>query len=236
MKSSSLRRPLRHAALLGLAAAALLCARGASAQTAPLAFQVTNHTASGGDPLFSVTDDLTFNNLVLTESFSDGTMTTLTLSDPNGVTTNTLDTGPTDLVSSGFSFVNSAGFALSSATLTGNLGISGFPSAPILAVDVETVPVDTTQTRPANTFLNSAFSSTLSFPGGAGGPALAGVGIGQFTLVSNSPAANYPGIFTGTIFASAAPVPEASTVVSMALMLALGLGGLVVTRRRRAAK
>ena len=235
MKFSSLRWPVREAALLGLAAAALLCAGSASAQTQPLALQVTNDTFSGGDPLFPVTDDLTFNNLVLTESFTDGTTTTLALSDPNGVVQNTLDSGPTDLISSGFSFVDSTGGSLASATLTGILGISGFPPASILPVDLEYGFVDPNAVRPPNAYLNAAFSSTLSFPMTPGQPAPGGIGIGQFSLVANNPAANYPAIFIATINATPNPVPEASTAVSIGLMLALGLGGLVITRRRRAA-
>ncbi len=235
MKSSSPRRPLREAALLGLAAAALLCAHSASAQTPPLAFQVTNNTFSGGDPLFPVTDDLTFNNLLLTESFTDGTTTTLTLSDPNGAMQNMLDSGPTDLVSGGFSFVDSTGGSLSSATLTGTLGVSGFPPAGILPVDVEYGIIDPNAIRPANTYLNAAFSSTLSFPATAGSQAPGGIGIGQFSLVANDPTTNYPAIFVGTINATPNPVPEASTAVSVGLMLALGFGGLIVTRRRSAA-
>lgn len=237
MKSSFLPRPLRQAALLGLAAAALLCAGGASAQTQPLAFQVTNLTFSGGGPLFPVTDDLTFNNLLLTENFSDGTMATLTLNDPNGAAQTTLDSGPTDLISNGFSFVDGTGRILSSATLTGTLGISGFPATPILAVDVETAPVDPTQIRPSNTFLNAAFSSTLTFPAGAGMQTPGGIGVGQFGLVANNAGTNFPAILLpATIYATTNPVPEASTVLSMGLMLALGLGGLAVTRRRRTAE
>ncbi len=238
MKSSFLRRPLRQAAWLGLAAAALLCAGNASAQTQPLAFQVTNLTSSGGAPDFPVTDDLTFNNLLLTENFSDGTTATLTLSDPSsltGATQNTLDSGPPDLISSGFSLVNSAGGILSSATLTGTLGISGFPAAPILAVDLETTPVAPDPTRPTNAFLNAAFSSTVTFPTNVGSQAPSGIGIGQFTLVQNLPTSNYPAIFIGTINATTNPVPEASTTVSLGLMLALGLGALIVTRRRSSA-
>lgn len=235
MKSSFLSRPLRQAALLGLTAAAFLCVRGASAQTQPFAFQVTNLTFSGGDPLFPVTDDLTFNNLLLTENFTDGTMTTLTLSDPSGAAQTTLDSGPTDLISSGFSFVDGAGRILSSAVLTGTLGISGFPAASILPVDVETAPVDPNQIRPSNTFLNAAFSSTLTFPTNAGSQTPGGIGVGQFSLVANNPGANFPAILVGTINATANPVPEASTVVSMGLMLALGLGALTAARRRRTA-
>ncbi len=236
MKSSFLRRPLRQAAWLGLAAA-LLCAGSASAQTPaqPFAWQVSNLTFSGGDPNFPVTDDLTFNNLLLTETFSDNMTTTLTLSDPAGTAQTTLDSGPTDLISSGFSFVDSTGGTLSSATLTGTLGISGFPSIPILAVDVETTPVDPNAIRPANTFLNAPFSSTLTFPTNVGSQVPGGIGIGQFSLVSNDPRNNFPAILIGTINATPNPVPEASTTVSLGLMLALGLGALVVTRRRRAA-
>ena len=39
----------------------------------------------------------------------------------------------------------------------------------------------------------------------------------------------------GSLIATAAPVPEASTTASLGLLLALGLGGLVIAKRRRKA-
>jgi len=42
-------------------------------------------------------------------------------------------------------------------------------------------------------------------------------------------------ISSGSLIATAAPVPEASTTASLGLLLALGLGGLVIAKRRRKA-
>lgn len=216
MKSSSLPRSLRQAALLGLAAAALLCAGGASAQTAPFTFQVTNLTNvtnggmfQGGSPDFPVTDDLTFTNLLVTETFSGGSTLTLPLAD--------LDTGTIAEETSSFTFDGSRG-SLLSAILTGRLDNGLLPGG-TQTLNLQPVPNGPVSTQ----LVATSFSASLL------GPATSGVGVGQFTLLFNG------NPFLAPVTINASPVPEASTVVSMGLMLALGLGALVAARRRRTA-
>lgn len=220
MKSSYLRRPLRQAALLGLAAAALLCTCGASAQAqSGFNFQVTNATASAGDPVESVNDSLTFNNLVLTETFSDGFSTPITLS--------SLDTGMI-FEEAPATLTDSTGGTLTSAVLSGTLSRDGFLPTSVLEVSLQR----TIGGPLIDQFISSAFTTNLSFSPFSTAPA-GSISVGRFSLQS-----------AGDPFLNSAPteiliapaVPEASTIVSMGLMLALGLGGLAATRRRRAAK
>ena len=195
--------------LLGLAVAgaALLPASGAFAQatSAPFYFQVENDTANNtGDPLFSVTDNFTFTNLQITEVFAGGFSQTIFLSD---LDTNTIDESSTTTASSS---------PLTSAVLTGTLnGLA--PSSTVTASLENSIggPVS-----PFNIFSN--FSADLF------NPATPAVGLGQFALVSGG------NVTDVTIGADAAPVPEASTKLSLGLLLALGLGALTVTRRRAA--
>jgi len=210
VKSLFLPRPLRQAARLGLAAAAFLYAGAASAQTAPFSYQVINDTLAGGDPNSPVTDDLTFTNLLVTETFSGGSTLTLPLAD--------LDTGLIVEETSAFTFDGSRG-SLLSAILTGRLDNGLLPGS------TQTLTLQTTPNGPLTTQLVATnFSTNLL------APSQGGVGVGQFSLLFNgSP-------FLGPVEITASPVPEASTVVSMGLMLALGLGGLVVARRRRTAE
>jgi MYXO-CTERM domain-containing protein len=218
MKSSFLSHALRQAALLGLAAAAFLCAGAASAQTAPYTFQVTNGTLSGGAPIESVTDDLTFNNLVLTEMFSDG------FSFP--ISMGSLDTA-TFFAEIPATLLDPIHGALSSAVLTGTLGIDGFPPANVLDVTLQQTPGGPTTDQ----FIRTAFSTTLSTSPFSSAPA-GSISVGQFSLL----AGGNPLLGAAPTEIIVAPaVPEASTVVSMGAMLALGLVGLIVTRRRRSA-
>lgn len=218
MKSSFLSLPLQQAARLGLAAAAFLCTGAASAQTPPYTFQVINGTLSGGAPVESVTDDLTFTNMVLTETFSDGFSTPISMG--------SLDTATT-FAETPATLLDPTHGALLSAVLSGTLGIDGFPPARVLDVTLQQTPGGPTTDQ----FISTAFSTTLNLSPFSPAPA-GSISVGQFALLAG-----------GTPFLGAAPteilvtpaVPEASTVVSMGLMLALGLGGLVVTRRRRAA-
>ena len=209
MKPFSPSRALRQATLLGLAAAALLGARSASAQAAPFTYQVTNETLSGGDPAFPVTDDLTFTNLLVTETFSGGGTVTLPLSD--------LDTGLIAEETAPFTFDGSLG-SLQSAVLTGTLDNGLLPGG--------------TQTLSFQTALGGPVTPQLvatNFSASLLGPATGGVGVGQFALLFNG------NPFLGPVTINAAPVPEASTTVSLGLMLALGLGGLMAARRRHSA-
>ena len=192
---------------LTIAGAALLPASGAFAQTtsAPFYFAIENDTANNtGDPLFSVTDSLTLTNLQISEGFANGFSQTIFLSD---LDTNTLDEVSNTMASSS---------PLSSAVLSGT--INGLAPGSTVTANLENSiggPVS-----PFNIF--SSFSADLFHP------TTPAIGLGQFALVSGGAVTDV------TIGASAAPVPEASTTISRGLLLALGLGALVVTRRRAA--
>jgi MYXO-CTERM domain-containing protein len=209
---------LRQAALLGLAAAALLGGRSAFAQGQGLTglnYQVSNYTLSAGDALESVTDDLTFNNLVITETFGDGSTTALPLG--------SLTTGDPAAETPATLFDPTHG-ALTSVVLTGTLGIDGFPASSFLDVTLQTaLGGATTDQR-----ISTAFSTPLSFNTTNTAPA-GSISVGQFALLGN----NFPLFGAAPTEIIVTPVPEASTVVSMGVMLALGLGLLAVSRRRR---
>ena len=195
---------LRLACGAAVAAAGLLSASGASAQTAPASyfFQVENDTLSGGDPVFSVTDNLTFSNLRINEVFTGGFSQTISL---GSLDTNTLDA---------FSNTFSTSSPLVSAVLTGSIG-----SGP-----AQTVLTQTSLGGPVTPqYVSSTFSASLF------GPAQTGTALGTFSLVDG----NNNVVSTVNILAPAA-VPEASTTVSLGLLLALGLGALAVSRRRAA--
>ncbi len=199
----------RQAAGLAAAGAALLTGSAATAQTAPtpVTFQVVNSTYSGGDPTFSVTDDLTFTNLQINEMFANGFSQTLFLNDLA-----TLNTDPMG----GFEFSDkfASSSPLTSAILTGSIG-PGPAQTVTLATDLSG--------NTTSAYVSSNFSANLF------GPAPAGTALGTFSLTSgpnNSTVLN-----TVNIIAPAA-VPEASTTVSMGLLMALGLGALSVARRR----
>jgi MYXO-CTERM domain-containing protein len=207
---------LRQAALLGLAAAAILGGGSASAQTAPspFNFQLTNQTNNFiGDPTFSVTDDLTFTNLQLTENFADMTSLVVPLSN--------LDTGGLD-EQTPFDFAGAVGHGgLSSTILSGDLAITGFLPSSTLDLTLQPTLDPTSQYTQT---VQTHFSTTL------GAPNVTGVAVGQFSLLFGTGNSADPVVITPITVAA---VPEASTVVSMGVMLALGLGLLAVSRRRR---
>ena len=213
---SSLCPPPRRAALLGLAAAALLCARPAAAQTnnAPFAFELDNLTASGGDAAFPVTDDLTFFNLQINEVFGNGTTATVSLAN--------LDTGAISETTP--VLFDATGAFPVSATLSGTIGLDGFPPSPTLDLTLQPSLDPASQTTQT---VSTSFSTPISFPTRPGAPAPVGVGVGQFSLLFGNDA-----LITAPI--TVAAVPEASTTVSLGVLLALGLGALTATRRRAA--
>lgn len=196
--------------LLGLAVAgaALLPASGAFAQATspPFYFQVENDTANvNGNPLYSVTDSLTFTNLQITEGFANGFSQIIFLPD---LDTNLIAEPSNTMASSS---------PLTSAVLTGTL--NGLAPGSTITANLENSiggPVS-----PFN--ISSNFSADLF------NPTMPAIGLGQFALVSGS------NVTDVTIAALPAAVPEASTTVSLGLLMALGLGALVVTRRRAAA-
>ncbi len=221
---------LSHA-LLGLAAAGttLLFTGSASAQTPTpfYAFVVNNYTSSSGTA-FPVQDSVNFASTQVNEVFADGFTQSLSLQDAYGDSAGTVTAQ--DIVPSSLQTFSSAGGVffdpthgtLSSATLTGNLVFPGFFPTHTLSLTVQTDAAgDTVQ---QNVF--TPFSASLF------GPASSGVAIGTFSLLNL-------GSGQGTqVTIDAAPVPaavpEASTTVSLGLLLVLGVGALAVTRRRAA--
>ncbi len=198
---------LRQAALLGVAVVALLGAGRASAD--PYTYEVDNYTFSGGDPVHPVIDDLTFNNLLITETYTDGFMQTSALG--------SLNTADISVFSSATLGAPGHGL-LSSAILTGQLGIDSFPATSILDISTQYAPGGPITDQ----YVFTSFSASLF------GPATSGVSVGQFTLLNNNDPVLAPTEIRLT------PVPEASSAVTLGLLVMLGLGGLTVSRRRTA--
>lgn len=228
MKTASLFSPR---ALFGLTAAgaALLSAGAASAQTATpfYAFVVNNYTSSNGTA-YPVQDSVNFTSTQVNEVFADGFTQSLSLqdaySDPTGTIT-AQDSVPSALQT--FLTPANGGYAdpvhgvLTSATVTGNMVFPGFTPTNTLMLTVQTDDAgDTTQ---QNVF--TPFTATLF------GVAPTGTPIGTFSLL------NLGGGPAATVNIDAAPVPaavpEASTTISLGLLLALGLGTLAVARRKQ---
>lgn len=217
--------------LVGLAAAgaALLSAGSATAQTATpfYAFVVNNYTSSGGTA-FPVQDSVNFASTQVNEVFADGFTQSLSFQDFYGDPLGTItaqDAVPSSLQTSssaGGVYSDPVHGALSSATLTGNLVFPGFSPTSTLFLTVQTDAAgDTIQ---QNVF--TPFSASLF------GPASSGVAVGTFSLLNlGSGQATQVTIDAAPVPAA---VPEASTTVSLGLLLALGLGALAVTRRRAA--
>ena len=207
MKPSFSLPSLRQVIGLAVAGTAIFCAGGASAQTlAPFNFEVDNYTFSGGDPVFQVTDDLTFSNLQINEVYQDNTAVLVSMAD--------LDTGAFSEATP-FAFDGTHGF-LKTATLTGSLTISGFLPTSTLGLTLQPT-LDPASQVPQTVV--TRFSTVLNAP-------QPGVNVGQFSLLFNGTPLFAPTNIT------VAPIPEASTIVSLGIMLALGLGALVASRRR----
>ena len=216
MNTILLPRSLRAAALLGLAAT-LTCAGRASAAGGGYSFQVVNDTFSGGDPVFPVTDDLTLTGLQIHETFADGFASSLSVP--------SLDTGTVALETHSFYFNGPTGGVLSdpqhgvltSAVLTGGLD-NGLNPGSTLTLTLQNTLDPTAQSQKT---VSKYFSASLF------GVSKQGVGIGQFSLLNDGDNSVFR-----SVQINAAPVPEASTTLLLGLMLLLGLGGLVVARRR----
>ena len=102
--------------------------------------------------------------------------------------------------------------------LTGGLD-NGLNPGPTLTVTLQKTLNPAIQSQET---IDKYFSASLFGPAPA-----SGVGIGQFSLLDGS---NNPAFPIVQIDAVPAPVPEASTSVSLGLMVLLGLGGLTVAR------
>lgn len=188
------------------AAAGLLSAPSAFAQTPPPSFY------------FDVQNDTAYSAPFGDPTFSvidDLTFTDLQLNETfAGGSTQTillgsLNTSTIDALTDPFT----PSASLTSAVLTGRIG-----PGPAQSISIATIGGGT-----ATQYVSSAFSADLF------GPAQSGTALGQFALISDNNV-----VSTVNIIASPAAVPEASTTVSLGLLLALGLGGVAVSRRRAA--
>ncbi len=212
---------------LAVAGAALLSAGGASAQTTAspfYAFVVSNLTESNGSLAYPVYDSVTFASTQINEVFADGYTSSLAIGDAQN-SVQAMDTQAGALMTS----ASSAGYsdpmhgALTSATLTGTLAFPGFGPSDTLNLSVLTDAAgDQTQQT-----VFAPFSASLY------GAAPSGVAVGTFSLMNLGSSQGTTVDIDATLVPAA--VPEASTNVSLGLLLALGLGGAVIARRKRTA-
>ena len=187
-----------------------LLSSGAQAQ---LSYQVTNLTFSGGDPIYPITDDVTFTSLALTETFQDTATQTISLFDPADPTqtpTSTLDTGVFNLVSSSLAFTDPAHGRVSSASLTGTFDLTTLGIQTAFGGPITTVTVNPTFTTPLN---------------------LSSFGLGTPLVFANIVATDAT---TGTLYSAGtlevSGVPEPGAV---AFLVAGGLGLVSVWHRRK---
>lgn len=226
---------MKTAPLLGLAAAgaALLSASSASAQTpSPFyAFTVNNLTSSNGDPVYSVYDSVNFNSLQVSEAFSDGFTQTLGLP--------VLETQDSETSSAQVFTVGPGGFsdpvhgALTSAVLTGTLTFPGITPDGTGTIGLTILP---SADPSAATYQQLAYTN---FSAGLFGAAPAGIAVGTFNLENIGAGTATGSGLVDSVNINIAPVPaavpEASTNISLGLLLMLGLGGVVIARRKRTA-
>lgn len=208
---------------LAVAGAALLSAPAASAQTSPYySFNVANLTQTLGDPVYSVYDSLTFGSVQVNEAFADGFMQTIGL--PNVENQDSkLSSAQVFTTSATGGYSDPIHGLLTSAVLTGTLAYPGISpdGSGKLNLQILTDPNGTT----TNQSVFTPFTASLLDPNPTG------IAAGTFSLrdIAGSPVKSVDIILSP----AAAPVPEASTTVSMGLLLALGLGGVAVARRKR---
>lgn len=133
-------------ALLSLSAVLALSALALAAQ-AQNYIQVVNNTFSGGDPVFQITNDVTFTNLFATQTFADGTTSQITLFDATHTAQTTLDTGTIFLESDHTLNDNGAHGAIQTLTLTGTFDQTNLDLASTLngsTTNVNVLPTFTT--------------------------------------------------------------------------------------------
>ena len=195
--------------LFGVAAIAL--GVSAPAQAASVTYQVTNFTASGGDPVFNVATDLTLNSLALTETFADRTSQTIALFDANNTMRTSLDTSTVFLNSAASMAPDPVHGELAGAMLTGSLSRTN------LSI------LNTFGGTPVNASVLSSFAASLPGTGGAlstnfyATDAQSGAQYGLGTLTADG-IGSFP-----------AAVPEPSTF----LMLFGGLSAVALYSRAR---
>ncbi len=217
---------LSSRAILGLAVAgaALLSAPAASAQTLPYySFNVTNLTQTLGDPVYSVYDSLTFGSVQVNESFADGFMQSIGL--PNVETQDAQTSSAQLFTASNGSYSDPIHGLLTSAVLSGTLAFPGIAPDGSGKLDLQ-ILTDPNGTVTSQSVFTPFTASLL-------GSNPTGIAAGTFSL--RDLAGTSVKSVNIILSPAAAPVPEASTTVSMGLLLALGLGGVAVARRKRVA-
>lgn len=170
---------MKSAVLIALLGASV-CLGTVQARAQYAQFEVSNLTLSGGDPVFPVTDNVTFQNLTLSETFADSATRNLTL--PSSLDAFTLlADSPTFLTP------DPVHGAISSATLSGNIDLSSL-----------TLQNSFGGTTMFVTVTNPAFSAMLTNPGigdnvnFAVATSSGTVNVGAFSLVTAVPE---PGTF-----------------------------------------
>lgn len=123
-----------------IAVAGLTCCLSAT----PITYTVTNLSASGGDPTYSVASNLSFDNLTLRENFSDSSSALVTLYDFSNTARTSLDTATFDLHSLALDTVDRTHGNLLSAILTGSFSqttlsiLTSFGGTPVPATILST--------------------------------------------------------------------------------------------------
>lgn len=87
---------------------------------APISYTLTNLTASGGDPTYSIVTNVTFTNLTLRQTFADATSTSVPLYDFTNTVQTSLTTSLFDLHSLTLNTVDPIHGNLVSSDLTGS--------------------------------------------------------------------------------------------------------------------
>ena len=219
---------ITRSASLGLALLSLgalgLAARPAQAETftfdnvtAPALYSQVTPSATEGPTL--VFPDITFTGgVILNDSDFGGEATTK----PNLLATNdeTFGTLADGSTLPGFitgTFTTPGEFNQIALDIAGNFTADSYTLAAFNAANTEIAE--------STIFLNGV-------PGNTGHVAVFQSGISYFTVRENT-AAGSSDFGIDTVVLSGAPVPEASTTVSFGLLLALGLGGLAVAKKRK---
>ncbi len=220
--------------LFGLAAAgiALLSASGASAQTpsSNYAFTINNLTETLGDPVYSVADSVDLGSLQISEAFSDGFIQSIGV--PTVEAQDTMPSSTQVFTIGPGGFTDPVHGTLTSAVLTGTLAFPGITPDGTGTIGLTIQPTsDMNATYQQVAYTN--FSANLF------GLNPTGIAVGTFNLenVGGGTAAGSGIVNSVNIDIAPVPaaVPEASTNISLGLLLMLGLGGVVIARRKRTA-
>ena len=193
-------------ALLTLCAAVGFAAMAFTAQ-AQNYVEVTNLTFSGGDPIFQITNDVTFNNLSVGASYADGTTASIALFDSTHTAQTSLDTSTISLASDPVLTDFGAHGGITNLTLTGtfdqtNLDLASALGGPTTNVDV-----------------NPNFTTTI-------GPHVAYI----YAIDANTGAQYAAGTFS-YLNPTGSPVPEPSSALALGTISTLTVGAVFIRRR-----